>query len=121
MEDLDGDVREDDRHPKDGAYTVRVRRRVEVDEENKNLSAEQLKTKGDAGITLLEYLLLFLGYYITTKKCLDEVNWTLCSGSRYSDGCVPHAYWLPGHREFYVRWAGSDYRDERLCSRSVCI
>ncbi|MCC6290560.1 hypothetical protein IT398_00585 [Candidatus Nomurabacteria bacterium] len=118
-EDLDKCVIRNDRHPQNGAYTVKVARRVEADEEFKNLSADQLKEQNHSGITLLEYLLLFLGYYVTTKECLDTKNWTLCSGSSYSDGGVPSASWDPDSREFYVGWTPRGHARDSLRSREA--
>jgi len=82
-----------DRTSKDGAYAVWVRDRVEADEENKNLSAEQVKQQGIAGITLEERLLYELKFFKETGNHLDISNWTLCSGSRVSDSDVPGVDW----------------------------
>ncbi len=121
IENLDADVRENDRHPKSGVYTVKMRRRIEADEEFKNLSADQLKERGHSGITLLEQLLLFLGYYVTTKQYLDVENWTLCSGSRYSVDYVPYVHWDPSHRRLYVSWTHRGYRYDDLRSREAVL
>ena len=93
-----------DRDPANGPYAVWVRDRVEADEEHKNYSANDLKQRGVSGITLLERLLLELKYFRETGKHLDIRNITLCSGSRRSDGNVPHVYWDPDGRKLRVRW-----------------
>ena len=87
--DLDKAVTDNDREPKTD-YCLWVRDRVEADEENKNLSTNQLKEKGIPGITLLERLILGLFYFWKSRgKHLDLKTVTLCSGSRGSDGSVP--------------------------------
>ncbi len=91
----DLDAEEHDRvadHP----YIVRVRNREEADEELKNLSANQLKQHGISGITLAEYLQLHDFYYWKTGDHLTKDSWTLCSGSRASDGDFPSVCCHPG-------------------------
>lgn len=95
-DDLDGDVTVNDRTALNGTYAIRVRDRVEADEELKNLSADDLAGRSIAGITLLERLVLELKYYDETGKHPDIQNWTLCSGSRHSGGAVPCVYWSGG-------------------------
>lgn len=98
------------------ATTARwFRDRVEADEEMKSLSARQLTEQNIAGITLMEYLLLELKYFSETGKHLDIKNWTLCSGSRYSDGTVPYVGWRGGRLR--VDWYGLGTRDDSLRSR----
>lgn len=80
-----------DRTAKNGHYAIWVRNRQEADEENKNLSADHLKKRRTPEITLEERELYELKFFKETGKHLDEVNWTLCAGSRYSDGHVPYA------------------------------
>lgn len=118
VNDLDKDVSENDRDPKrDGSYQVSFRQNVEADEENKNQSANRRREQGCKDITLLERLLLELGYFLTTGKHLDIENITLCSGSRGSGGHGPYARWYDVG--FYVYWAHSDYSSDHLCARSV--
>ncbi len=92
---------------------------VEADEELKNLSADDLKEKGIEGITLRERLLLELQYVAETGKHLDLTNWTLCSGSRYSDGVVPDVSW--GGGKLNVNWNNSSNRNDYLRSRAVSL
>ncbi len=102
----DKDVPTNDRDAKNGSYAVRFRKRVEADEELKNYSANDLKENNVVGITLLERLIMELAYFEETDgKHLDINNWTLCSGSRYSGGDVPHVDWGPGYDELYVGWS----------------
>ena len=91
-DDLDKIVTSD-RTAKDGAYAIWIRDRVEADEELKNLSANQLKQQNISGITLEEREIYELKFFKETGKHLDIQNWTLCSGSRCSDGYVPGAGW----------------------------
>lgn len=67
----------------------------EADEEFKNLSANDLKEKfpDKKFITLRERLLLEIEYFKQTGNNLDVDNWTLCAGSRYTDGDVPDVGW----------------------------
>ena len=119
-DDLDQAVPKNDREPK-GHYAIWIRERVEADEELKNLSANQLEEKGIAGITLLERLLGELFHFWKTGNHLYIENWTLCSGSRHSDGCVPYVYWDPCKRELRVYGCDSGYveRNGLLRSRAV--
>ncbi len=63
---------------------------IEADKELKSLSANNLKKQGIACITLRERLIMELQYFKETGGHLDIDNWTLCAGSRDSDGLVPH-------------------------------
>ena len=106
-----------DRTAKDGAYAIWVRDRVEADDENKNLSADQLKERGGCEETLEERLLHELKFFNETGQHLDIVNWTLCAGSRYSDGSVPYVNWYDDG--LGVSWYDSSGRHGDLRSRSV--
>ena len=68
----------------------------EADEELANMSANDLKEKKIAGLTLRERLIYELAYFKETGNHLDVVNITLCSGSRDPDGGVPCVYWYYG-------------------------
>ena|SRR3990167_5478536 len=56
------------------------------------------------GISLRERLLMEIIYYKETGKHLDIDGWTICSGSRSLDGCVPNVYFAPGHDKVNVDW-----------------
>lgn len=90
------------------AYTIAFKNMQEADEEMKNLSADDIKEKGIKTITLLERIVMELEYFKATGKHLDIDNWTLCAGSRYSDGRVPCARW--GDDKFDVSWTRVGYR-----------
>lgn len=116
-DDLDAAIPRNDRDPKNGSYAIRVRDRVEADEELKNLSAEDLTYRSVAGITFLEREVFELKYHEETGKHLDIKNWTLCSGSQSSAGRVPLAHWHGGR--FYVRWLDPQDRRDDVRSRGV--
>jgi len=118
-DDLDKAVTSNDRDPKDSTYAIWVRDRQEADEENKNLSANQLKEQDCQGITLLERLFYELKYWDETKKRLDVDNLTLCTGSRDGGGRVPGVDWRSDYRKVYVNWYSLDSANDYLRSRSV--
>lgn len=117
---LDAVVTKNDRDPnRDGNYTVSFRRNVEADKDNANKSANSLEKAEHRGITLLERLLLELGYFLVTQEHLDKENITLCTGSCYSFGFVPGVDWHPVSRRVRVRWCDPGYADYDLRSRSA--
>jgi len=117
---LDTQITHNDRDPnRDRSYIVGFAKNVEADEEFKNLSANQLKEQNHKGITLLERLHLELGYFLATEKHLDKNNWTLCTGSRCSDGNVPCVAWASDVREVYVSWCHPGYSNYNFRSRSA--
>ena len=117
-ENLDKDV-VDNVRVADRNYAIRIRERQEADEELKYLSANQLKTRGDSIITLLERLVYELKYYDETGQHLDVQNWTLCAGSRYSGGLVPRVDWRSDGDKLRVSWSHPDHADARLRGRVV--
>ncbi|MBN1325531.1 hypothetical protein JW977_00920 [Candidatus Falkowbacteria bacterium] len=98
-------------------YAIWLRDRVEADEENKNLSAEECEKRGINGITLEERLLLELFYHWRTSKHLDINNVTLCTGSRDSDGDVPVVDWRDDEMEVSYDSPGCAF--DRLRARAV--
>jgi hypothetical protein len=100
-------------------YAIWVRDRQEADEELKNKSANDLQKEGINGITLEECLLFHHKYFLETGKHPDEKIWTLCSGSRYSDGNVPDVFWNSIYRELWVFWCLPDFAGGDLRSRQV--
>ena len=101
----------------DKNYVVCVDQNVEADEQFKNKSANHLKKMNRTGITLLERLLLELKHFEETGKHLDKSSYTLCDGSRYSDGGVPYVHWFDGGLR--VGWFGASGSSDFLRSRSV--
>lgn len=92
-EDLDKQVTKNDRTPDKQSYAIRIRDRIEADEELKNLSFNNLAKKNILGITLLERILLELKYFDETGNHLDNNSITRCDGSRHSGGHVPCVRW----------------------------
>ena len=113
-DDLDKIVTSD-RTAKDGSYAIRVRNRVEADEELKNLSANHLKQQNIPGITLEEREIFELKFFKETNRHLDIKNWTLCAGSRCSFGPVPGVNWFSA--QFMVHWRPPGFARAGLRSR----
>ncbi len=117
----DADMKSNERTPAEGHYAIRVRNREEADEELKNLSAEDVLARSLKTETLLERLLHELKYFRETGKHLDADNWTLCSGSRISYGCVPRVGWNRWDRGLCVYWANRSHRHGDLRPRAVSV
>ncbi|MFA4975255.1 MAG: hypothetical protein WC839_02705 [Candidatus Paceibacterota bacterium] len=74
-------------------YAVWVRDDIEPDIEYLGKSTRQADADMKIGITVLERIILEIKYFSETGNHLDIKGVTFCSGSRYSDGYVPNAYW----------------------------
>lgn len=118
-DDLDNGVSTNNRDCKNGSYRVRFKKTVEADPELSGKSADDLKEAKIVGITLLERLLLELGYFLLTNEHLDVKNVTLCSGSRSSGGFVPSVLWNAGYRRLYVYVSNQRNANGDLRSRAV--
>lgn len=116
-DDLDKAVPHDDRNARNDSYAVWFRDRQEADEELKNLSANRLAEQGILGITLPERLWYEMVYWDETGEHLDIFNWTLCSGSRDSDGSVPYVSRCRGRLR--VCWDYPDARRGSLRARAA--
>lgn len=119
VDDLDGDVNNLKRDPKNGSYRVRFKKTVEADPDLAEKSADDLDAEGIDGIALVERLLLELGYFLATGNHLDVENATLCSGSRYLGGVVPSVGWRADDRGLYVGWDHHGSRDSELRARAA--
>lgn len=97
-----------------GPYVVWVHDTVEADADMANKSAEDIAAAGTNTMTLRERMVLELAYFDETGKHLDIENVTLCAGSRYRGGRVPHAHWLG---EFGVGWCHPRRRYPSLRAR----
>ena len=115
-EDLDSAVTKNERAPKE-SYLIWVRDREEADEELKNLSANDIKRKKLTTQTLLERMIHERKFFKETGRHLDTQTWTLCSGSRFSDGDVPSVSWFVG--EMRVDSYDPDSFDDNLRARQV--
>jgi hypothetical protein len=111
------EVIKSDRTSQNGHYAVWVRDRVEADEENRKLSANDLKVRGGDEITAEERMLYELKFFKETGQHLDKTNWTFCAGSRDSYGNVPYACWCSDG--FGVYWSCASHCSDGLRSRSV--
>lgn len=98
-------------------YAIWVRDRAEADEELKDLSANDLKTKNIPGITFEERCLYEIKFFKETNKHLDTKNITLCSGSRLPYGHVPFVHLDVS--EVRMHWDGPDYHYPNMRSRAV--
>jgi hypothetical protein len=114
---IKNDQRKNDRWP-DVSYAVRNCDRVE-DEENKKFSADDLAKRNILGSTCLERLIHGYKYRVKTGKHLDIKNWTLCSGSRYSDGSVPCVFF--SDVGVSVGWCSSSGAFSDFPARSVAV
>jgi len=117
-EDLDKDVTENIRIP-DKSYAIRVHGRQEADEEWKDTSASQLKEQNVNCVTLMERLVDELKWFDETGEHMDIDNWTLCAGSRYSDGDVPRVHWHSVYRRLHVYWCNLGNADGHLRARQA--
>jgi len=115
--DFDGTL-VNDRQPKN-SYSIWIRGCREADKQLKNLSANQLKEKGIAGITLLERLLWELFFFEKTGCHLDVKRWTLCAGSHCSDGSVPCVDWDSYRQKLRVSFCRPDFSSQEVCAREV--
>ena len=100
-----------------GDYEIEFNDTVEADEDLKNMSADNLKEKGIVGITLPERIKFELDYFKKTGKHLNIQSWTLCSGSRCSDGDVPGVGW--SDCKMRVSWHSPDGAYGNLRSRQA--
>ena len=114
------------RTAKDSSYAIRVRDRIEADEEHQNKSANQIEQEKINPITLEERLILELFYgwknigkSAVVERYLDIINWTLCAGSRHPDGGVPRVCWDFDNRKLDVRFCRSAHADHSLRCREV--
>lgn len=71
------------------------------------------------GITLRERMLLEIQYFKETRNHLDIKGWTICSGSRNSDGGVPCMGLGSGSGEVSVYWYGVDDSDPEFGLRQA--
>lgn len=110
-------VKNDERHPSRGAYAIWVRDDDGPDRDLMGLSANEITARGLKTLTILERMLLELVYHKETGQHLDTRTFTLCSGSRDSDGCVPGACWRDD--KFWVRWCNPGCGDPYIGARQA--
>jgi hypothetical protein len=120
-EDLDAFTKDHERTAANGHYAIRVRERVEADEELKGWSANQVALHHLTTMTLLERLIYELKYFKETRKHLDVSNVTLCAGSRYQDGYVPRVNWRSDGGRLYVDAYHPQDASDSLRARAVAV
>lgn len=76
---------------------------VEPDPETLGKSVKEADPEMKLGCTLRERLLMEILYFKETDSHLDIKGWTICSGSRSSDGDVPRVCFGPDAGEVRVR------------------
>lgn len=110
-----------DRNDRDNRFTyaIRVRDRVEADQELKGLSADHLQSQKIKTLTLIERLVYELKYYSETNEHLDVESTTLCAGSRDRYGHVPHVRWRLGLGGLLVYACKAKDTDHELSARQV--
>jgi len=116
-EDLDAVIKHEDRTAAKGPYIIRVRDRIEADEELKNLSANDLEKKKIPAVTLTERMNLEPAVYLATGQHLDLSSWSLCAGSRRRGGSVPRC--CRDDSKFRVTWYSPVSADDDLRGRQV--
>ncbi len=89
-------------------YAVWVRDGVEPDAEFLGKPVREADPDMKIGMTLLERLTLEIKYFSETRKHLDVIGGTRCSGSRYSGGDVPYVHWYPDDGTVDVSWSYVD-------------
>lgn len=102
-DDLDATVVKNAR-TSERSYFVWVRDSLGPDATYLGKSTCDADPDGLIGETLPERLVHGAVHFIETKKHLDVVGGTLCTGSRNSDGSIPYVYWNPSHRRVHVGW-----------------
>lgn len=90
------------------SYVICVRDEPEPDTGYLGKSARSADPEQQIGVTLLERLVHGAIHFIETKKHLDEVGVTFCTGSRNSHGCVPYVCCHPDSRKVRVLWCDVD-------------
>jgi len=125
-DDLEAKVTKNDRFYsfRQESCIIAVRPNIEADEDQKSKSADQIKQEDLATLTLYERMLLEFFHWFRTGgenggQHLDRENWSLCSGSRDSDGNVPCAYW--DGDEFRVDWDFSDSANSIMRARLAAL
>ncbi len=101
-------------------YLAIFKPQIEADEKFSLISADELKKTGVIGNTLLERLMLEIIFFALFSRHLDvEDNFTLCSGSRYSNGYTPVVSCID--EIVTVDWWGAGAKEKNLRTREVQI
>lgn len=116
--DIDAGIRKEGLDKMDESHLRKFKRSVNA-MEHLNKSANTLQGERVECITLVERLLLGLGYFLATGKHLDAQTITLCAGSRNSDANrnVPNVWWSPFDRMMVIYWDSTDGHADILGTR----
>jgi len=114
LRENDRDIKslKEDRNAKEKAYAVWVKDEVNVGEEFKNLSTQEIWDKKLSGITLTERLLFEFKYYLEEKEHLDVMgsSMTLCTGAYLPDS-LGFYFGTKDNKIPIVSWSGGLYID----------
>lgn len=103
--------------------TVSFRQSYEPDKEFLGMSYNAVKEKfpKKSFITLRQYFILAMKVFREEGKYLDDKGWTICDGSRISDGGIPLVGWGRGSRRVCVGWCGVANADPRCGLREAVL
>ena len=105
------------REPLERSYGVWLRKGQEADADFRNKSFNDLWRKVN-GITVTERLVAERDWFKETNGGhLDEKSWTLCTGSRYSDGNVSAVRWYDD--KVNVHWRDHVHADPGIGARQA--
>jgi len=109
----------DQRNPNKVGYMVTFERYINAGQKNSFQSASRRKGQDFKDITLTEYLILDVSYFLRTGTHLGEEFWTLCSGSRTIHNKVPGVQYFPEDNKIIVDTFSPGDSRRKLCTREV--
>ncbi len=119
-EDFDGTTRGWNDREANNTYAIWARDNPEADKQNSNISARVLKKRGGTYITLAERMLYEMKYFLETGEHMDtKGTYTMCLGSRRSNGDIPYVYRNPTMYVMYINWYHSTGRCSDIRAREV--
>ncbi len=119
-DDLNGSTEGRNEREPNQHYAIWVKDNPAADKENGNVSYNQIKKRGGTYITLVERMLFEMKYFLETGEHMDtQETYTMCAGSRNSDGDVPYVYWDRGSSGMYVGTYSPDNSDSWMRARAV--
>jgi hypothetical protein len=107
----------DQRHPSRGPYAIWVKDEIDSDQDLANISSNLIEERCIKTVTFLERVLHELIHYQETGEHLDVRTWTLCCGSRYSNGLIPSVLWYGGRLK--IGWTNPCHGDPITRARQV--
>ena len=100
-------------------HIVRIKANAEADEDLKNISAIKVVEMSINTAGLKERLAIGRFLYWDKGLILDQKTVTYCTGSRYSDGDVPHVYFDPLTGRVLVGSWDPSFADDFMRSRQA--